>query len=194
MDEKTLIRRVQNGDHEAFAQLIKTHEINVYHLCFRMSGNREDALDLSQETFLKAWRGIGFYKFESAFSTWLYRLTQNVCIDFLRRQKRRPTTSLTAGEDDEEVEWEIADSAPSPETQVLDQERSRAVAQAMEKLEDEFRMVLLLRVVEDRPYEEIAEIMNLKVGTVKSRLARARLKLKKLLEDGNILENPSSKT
>ena len=106
-DEQVLIRQVQDGDHEAFAELVKRHETNVFNLCLRMSGNREDAMDLSQEAFLKAWRGIRFYKAESAFSTWLYRLTSNVCIDFLRKQKRRPTVSLTMEEDDSSVELEV---------------------------------------------------------------------------------------
>lgn len=191
-EEQKLIRRIQNGDHEAFAELIKLHETQVYNLCLRMCGNPEDASDLSQEAFIKAWRGIRFYKFESQFSTWLYRLTTNVCIDFLRKQKRRPTVSLTIEEEGESAELEIADPAPSPEEQTIHMERSRAVAKAMGQLEEEFRMVLTLRIVDDLSYEEISDILNLKVGTVKSRLARARLKLKKLLEDGNILEIPSS--
>ena len=98
-DEKVLIRQVLAGDQEAFAQLVTAYETQVYNLCLRMSGNPEDARDLAQEAFLKAWRGLQFYKFESSFSTWLYRLTSNVCIDFLRRQKRRPAVSLTVVED-----------------------------------------------------------------------------------------------
>lgn len=191
-DEKILIGRVLEGDHEAFAELVKRHETQVYNLCLRMSGNSEDARDLSQEAFLKAWRGLRFYQFESAFSTWLYRLTSNVCIDFLRSRKRRPSVSLTVDEE-EPVEMEVEDSSPTPEEQVLHREQQYAVAKAMEQLEDEFRQVLTLRVIHDLPYEEIAEIMDLKVGTVKSRLARARMKLKKLLEDGNILETQTSK-
>lgn len=191
-DEKILIGRVLEGDHEAFAELVKRHETQVYNLCLRMSGNSEDARDLSQEAFLKAWRGLRFYQFESAFSTWLYRLTSNVCIDFLRSRKRRPSVSLTVDEE-ETVEMEVEDSSPTPEEQVLHREQQYAVAKAMEQLEDEFRQVLTLRVIHDLPYEEIAEIMDMKVGTVKSRLARARMKLKKLLEDGNILETQTSK-
>lgn len=191
-DEKILIGRVLEGDHEAFAELVKRHETQVYNLCLRMSGNSEDARDLSQEAFLKAWRGLRFYQFESAFSTWLYRLTSNVCIDFLRSRKRRPSVSLTVDEE-EPVEMEVEDSSPTPEEQVLHREQQYAVAKAMEQLEEEFRQVLTLRVIHDLPYEEIAEIMDMKVGTVKSRLARARMKLKKLLEDGNILETQTSK-
>ncbi len=192
-EEKVLIRRILSGDQDAFAQLVKTYETQVYNLCLRMVGNQEDAKDLAQESFIKAWRGLQFYKFESAFSTWLYRLTSNVCIDFLRKQKRRPVVSMTMQEEEETLtELEVPDSAPLPEAQVLYLEQKQAIAAAMNQLEEEFRTVLTLRVIEDLPYEEIAEILDLKIGTVKSRLARARNKLKTLLEHGNILEEEAS--
>jgi len=193
-EEKILIQRVLDGDHEAFAGLVTIHEKQVYNLCLRMTGDPEDAMDLSQEAFLKAWRGLRFYKFESAFSTWLYRLTSNVCIDHLRRQKRRPAVSLTVG--DEEEELDVPDTEPLPEEQVLQNETQSAVAAAMNQLEEEFRLILTLRVVEERSYEEIADILDLKVGTVKSRIARARIKLKKiLLQNGNnFQQNPSNQT
>lgn len=194
MDEKALIARTVDGDHEAFGQLVETYEKQVYNLCLRMCGNPEDAHDLAQEAFIKAWRGLRFYKSEAAFSTWLYRLTSNVCIDFLRRQKRRPTVSLTVREDGEEsTELEVEDIQSQPEEQVLHNEVRTEIAKAMDQLEDEFRMILTLRVIDELSYEEIAEIMDLKIGTVKSRLARARLKLKKiLLQSGNNLFTESS--
>lgn len=194
MDERAVIRRVLEGDDQAFAQLVTAYEKQVFNLCLRMCGNREEAKDLAQEAFLKAWRGLRFYQFEAAFSTWLYRLTSNVCIDYLRREKRRPTVSLTLEDDNQETpEMEIADSAPLPEEQVLHREREELVAWAMNQLDEEFRQVLTLRVIENLSYEEIGQIMELKEGTVKSRLARARLKLKKILwESGNNLEVLSS--
>ena len=112
----------------------------------------------------------------------------------LRKQKRRPTVSLTVQQEDEEtVELEIEDGQPQPEAQILHREVKTEIARAMDQLEDEFRMILTLRVIDDLSYEEIAAIMDLKIGTVKSRLARARLKLKKiLLQNGNILFTDSS--
>lgn len=195
MDEQAVIRQVLEGDQQAFAKLVQAYEKQVYNLCLRMCGNREDARDLTQEAFVKAWRGLRFFQQESSFSTWLYRLTSNVCIDHLRREKRQVRVSLTVEHDEKEpVELEIADPQPLPEEQMLHHEQQRAVAQAMMQLEEEFRQVLILRVVQDLSYEQIAQIMNLRVGTVKSRLARARQKLKKiLLESGNKLENYSSK-
>ena len=92
MSEEQLIRRAQQGDNGAFEELLLLHQKKVYNLCLRMSANPDDALDLSQEAFLRAWRSLGQYQFEASFSTWLFRLTSNICIDFLRRKSgvRRP--------------------------------------------------------------------------------------------------------
>ena len=185
LDEKTLIEQIINGNDEAFALLVQKYEDKVYHLCLRMCSDREQAKDLAQEAFVKAWRGLRFYKHEAAFSTWLYRLTGNVCIDYLRSKKRAAAVSLTT-DDEEAVVMDVEDPAPTPEEYVMNRQAQHAVAAAMEQLEEDFRMVLTLRVVQERSYEEIAEIMDLKVGTVKSRLARAREKLRRILfENGN---------
>ena len=95
MQDELLIRRAQRGDADAFEQLLLEHQKNVYNLCYRMAGNPDDAMDLSQETFLRAWRCLDQYQFASAFSTWLYRLCSNICIDFLRRRRRQQTVPLT---------------------------------------------------------------------------------------------------
>ena len=185
-DEANVIQQVLAGDHDAFAALVEAYEDRVYSLCLRMCGCPEDAKDLAQEALVKAWRGLRFYRQEAAFSTWLYRLTSNVCIDYLRQKKRRAAAvSLTADEDGQ-TRPEIPDPTPTPEEQTLQRAAGQAVADAMALLDDDFRLILILRVVEERSYDEIAGIMDLKVGTVKSRLARAREKLKKiLLQSGN---------
>ena len=193
IDEKELIERILDGDQDAFAALVEAYRKSVYNLCLRMVSNPTDAEDLAQEAFLKVWRGLRFYKFESSFSTWLYRLTGNVCIDFIRKKKRKSAVSLTAPDAEEGIELEISDTDPGPEEQLLHREDHRAIAEAMAQLEEDDRMILTLRVVEELSYEQIGQIMDLKEGTVKSRLARARTKLRKiLLQNGNILGNISS--
>lgn len=107
MSEEQLIRRAQQGDNGAFEELLLLHQKKVYNLCLRMSANPDDALDLSQEAFLRAWRSLGQYQFEASFSTWLFRLTSNICIDFLRRKKRRQETSLTESYDDSDEGAEL---------------------------------------------------------------------------------------
>ena len=194
MQDDALIRRAAQRDERAFEQLMLLHQKAVYNICYRMAGNAEDALDLSQEVFLKLWRTLEQYQFDAAFSTWLYRMTQNACIDFLRRQKRQQHASLTVSDDEAAgKELSVPDPAPLPEDRVIFNEKQEAIRTAMNALPSDFREILELRVVRNLPYEQIAQIMGLPVGTVKSRLARARLQLKKRLEAGNFFEQGASK-
>ena len=194
MPEEQLIRRAQQGDNRAFEELLLLHQKRVYNLCLRMSANPDDALDLSQEAFIRAWRSIGQYQFEASFSTWLFRLTSNICIDFLRRKKRRQETSLTENYDDsdEGAELSVPDAQPNPEQQAMAKETKQELARAMAQLSPEHREILQLRVIEDLQYEQIADILGVRVGTVKSRLARARLSLRKILKAGNYFSSASS--
>ena len=194
MSEEQLIRRAQQGDNVAFEELLLLHQNKVYNLCLRMSANPDDALDLSQEAFLRAWRSLGQYQFEASFSTWLFRLTSNICIDFLRRKKRRQETSLTESYDDsdEGAELSVPDAQPGPEQQAMTNETKIELARAMEQLSPEHREILQLRVIEDLQYEQIADILGVRVGTVKSRLARARLSFRKILKAGNYFDSASS--
>ena len=194
MSEEQLIRRAQQGDNGAFEELLLLHQKKVYNLCLRMSANPDDALDLSQEAFLRAWRSLGQYQFEASFSTWLFRLTSNICIDFLRRKKRRQETSLTESYDDsdEGAELSVPDAQPGPEQQAITNETKIELARAMEQLSPEHREILQLRVIEDLQYEQIADILGVRVGTVKSRLARARLSFRKFLKAGNYFDSASS--
>ena len=194
MSEEQLIRRAQQGDNVAFEELLLLHQKKVYNLCLRMSANPDDALDLSQEAFLRAWRSLGQYQFEASFSTWLFRLTSNICIDFLRRKKRRQETSLTESYDDsdEGAELSVPDAQPGPEQQAMTNETKIELARAMEQLSPEHREILQLRVIEDLQYEQIADILGVRVGTVKSRLARARLSFRQILKAGNYFDSASS--
>lgn len=193
MQDELLIRRAQSGDNDAFEQLLLQHQKSVYNLCLRMTGNADDALDLSQEAFIRAWRALGQYQFDAAFSTWLYRLTSNICIDFLRKQKRQQHVSLTMSDEESTgEEFAVPDPTPGPEEQAIHADAQSAVARAMAALPADWRIVMQLRVVEELSYEQIAEILDVKIGTVKSRLARARGQLRKILKDGNFFDADSS--
>jgi len=186
LDEEKLVRAAAAGDDGAFEKLVLAHQKQVYNLCLRMSGSADDAYDLSQESFLKAWRALGQYQFEAGFSTWLFRLTSNVCIDFLRRRKRESHVSLTFSDDEEEGrEYAVPDPAPLPEQTLLVRETREELMAAMQALPAEYRVILQLRVVESLPYDEIGRILDIPIGTVKSRLARARIQLRKNLLLGN---------
>ena len=161
-----------------------------------MTGNPEDAADMTQESFLKAWRSLEGFHFESAFSTWLYRLASNTCLDFLRSVKRRKQFSLTMEDADGETQLlDLPDPAPTPEASLLSAEESALLGAAMRQLDPEQQRILTLSVVNDLSYTEIAAVLDIKEGTVKSRLARARENLrKKLLQSGNKAESKSSNT
>ena len=195
MQDELLIRRAQRGDADAFEQLLLEPPKNVYTLCYRMAGNPDDAMDLSQETFLRAWRCLDQYQFASAFSTWLYRLCSNICIDFLRRRRRQQTVPLTFEDaDGEEQTYAVPDAQPLPEEQVELKLTRETLAAAMAQLLPEHRAVLQLRVVNEMSYEQIADVLDIQIGTVKSRLSRARNQLKKILERGNLSRRASSES
>ena len=110
MDDKRLVQQAAAGDTAAFETLVERYQQQVYHLALRMVNNEADAQDLAQDAFVRAWRGLDSFQFTSQFSTWLYRLTSNICIDFLRAQKRRKVVSLTMLRDDEDSQWDLPDS------------------------------------------------------------------------------------
>ena len=188
------MRRVLEGDVNAFEDLVTEHEKGVYAIAQRMTGNAEDAADMAQETFIKAYNSLSSFRGDSKFSVWLYRIATNVCLDFLRSRSRKPTVSLSVEDDDgEETQMDIADESQSPE-QLLERGLTRdAVRRGLKSLSPEYRQILLLREIQGLSYEEIAEALALEVGTVKSRIFRARKRLCAfLLEDGNIPEFSAS--
>ena len=195
IDEYKLLKKAAAGSADAFEQLVLKYQTAVYNLCLRMTGDPEDAADMTQESFLKAWRSLESFQGNSAFSTWLYRLASNTCLDHLRSVKRRPQLSLVMEDEDGETqELDVADPTPSPEEQVITLEEHSQLNQALQVLDEEQRQILILRAVNGLSYAEIGRVMNLKEGTVKSRLARAREQLRKiLLKNGNKSPTPSSK-
>lgn len=192
MDEKQLIEQAGKGNEEAFSQLVLQYEKQIYNLTLRMTGDRDTAFDLTQETFLKAWRAISLFQFDSKFSTWLCRIASNTCIDFLRKQKKRQTISLTAvDEDNEAYEIAVSDSSLDPARIAEAAQDREMVFQALQSLPADYRIALSLRAIEDMSYDQIAEALNLSPGTVKSRISRARERIRKLLA-GNFSESSSS--
>lgn len=184
MTVEELVRAAAEGDQDAFAQLVALHEKRVYALAVRMTGRQEDASDVAQEAFLAAWRGLPSFRGEAGFATWLYRLTANAAIDHLRRSRRqRSEASL----DDGELGLDAVDPAPTPQEQAESESLREAVRWGMGELSREHRQVLELREYRELSYEEIAGQLGVDLGTVKSRLSRARGALRKiLLKSGNL--------
>lgn len=191
MDEAELIRLAASGGRDAFSDLMERYEQRVYHQALRLVGHPEDAADVTQEVFFKAWRGLPRFQGDSAFSTWLYKLTDNAAIDLLRREKkRRGDTAL----DDPAGLALPADPSPTPQQALEAKELRQAVADGLARLSQEHRRVLVLRELDGLSYEEIGGLLDLPAGTVKSRIARARLALAKILrEGGNFFAAPPSK-
>ena len=194
-EELRLIRRVLAGDKDAYEPLVLEHQTKTYNLALRILGSEADAWDAAQEAFLRAYTNLSDFRGESRFSVWLYRLTNNICLDMLRKQKRRPAVSLEAmeNEDGDGETLQIPDERFSPQEELEKKELRSAVSRAMAQLPEEYRQILALREVSGLSYEELAETLQLEIGTVKSRLSRARKKLcTLLLRDGNFSMPESS--
>ena len=189
MDEFTM-RRAQKGDPQAFEQLVTPHEQMLWRVCWHYTHHQEDAADCLQEAMLKAWRAIGSYRGECAVSSWLYRIAATVCLDFLRRQKRLPETE--SADALAESGFDPADDSPTPDAAILKTESNADLQAAIDTLPGDMRTVLILYALEGLGYEQIAEATKTSVGTVKSRLNRARQKLTKFLADGNKPARPAS--
>ncbi|MBC7344350.1 MAG: sigma-70 family RNA polymerase sigma factor [Clostridia bacterium] len=184
--EEELIALSRRGDVDAFGQLVATYERHVYTVAFRFMGNHADASDLAQEAFLRAFRGIGKFRGDCSFKTWLNQITANVCRDQLRKQRRNPTISLDAAtnSEDDPAQVILPDYSNCPEQVFQQREEREYLQEVLNTLPIEFRIVLILRDVQGLSYEEIANSLNIPLGTVKSRLNRARhLVRDKLLQE-----------
>ncbi len=184
MDEIGLIRDAQAGDLDAFNRLVLAYQDLSFNLAYRMLGDEASASDACQNSFLSAYRNLNSYR-GGSFRAWLLRMVTNTCYDELRRRHRHPTIPLEPiTEDDEEMEsprW-LADDSPSPEDQAEQAEMEEAIQHCLASLPEEFRTVVVLVDIQGMDYKEVSEITGKPLGTIKSRLARARLKLRGCLQ------------
>lgn len=188
--EQTWVQAAKNGDQTAFGHLIEAYQKKVFALTSRMCPTPELAEEAAQEAFLSAWQGLPFFRGDSAFSTWLYRLTANACVDLLRKENRHQGPSL----EDETVSADMADPAPTPEQSVEQRELRGQIEAGLRSLSPEHRAVLVLRELHQLSYDEIADTLSLDLGTVKSRISRGRRQLREfLIKHGNFSVSGASK-
>ena len=184
-NEEKIIAGAKNGNKEDFEQIVLHYQNKIYTLCYRYVNNSEDARDLAQEVFIKAYRNIKNFEGRSSLSTWLYQIANNTCKDYLRKIKNKSEFSI-----DEELFTEESAFVPdvlkdehTPDRAYEDKEKLRLLREAMQTMSVEYKMVLILREFQDLSYEEIARLTDTTVGTVKSRLSRGRSALKKIFAD-----------
>lgn len=180
IDEKKLIEQAIDGDPAAFNRLMEMHEKRMYAVALRMFGNREDAQDCLQEAMLRVYRSIGGFKAQSSFGTWVYRITMNTCLDEIRRKKNKQNTSLDGMLD---LGWSPADDSAAPEKQVIQKELKKRINQCIGELPEDMRSPIIMRDIHGYSYDEIAEMLNVNVGTIKSRISRGREKLREKMSD-----------
>jgi RNA polymerase sigma factor (sigma-70 family) len=183
--DEQLAFEAQQGNMQAFADLVDRHKGRVYRTLFQVVGNDQDAQDLSQEVFLKVYRSLAGYRGDAAFTTWMHRLTLNLAFDWLRARKRRPlTVPLEPPPDPEERPVrEVASPDDSPEDLALQADRHKQLHKAIQELPDDYREVVLLHHFHHLSYQQIAQRLDAPVRTIETRLYRARLLLKKVLTE-----------
>ncbi len=179
-----VIRRAATGDERAFAELVNAYQTLVYNTALSILRDRENALDVSQEVFLKVYRFLPSFHFESAFSTWLYRLTRNAALDHLRKNKKRIASSTEELAEQGFLPAE-AEETTDPFTEMLREERRQMLYDAIEELPEHHREIIRMACFSGMAYDAIAEVLGIELGTVKSRLFRAKQELRKLLEKRN---------
>ena len=196
-EEMRIIAKVLDGDTNAFEALVEDQKKVVFNLALRMLGNEEDAYDISQDAFLKAYTNLSGFRGDCKFSSWLYKLTTNLCLDFIRKRNRHKVVPLVYEDDDGDSEYlEIPDETYSPESLTEQKQLRESVRSGLSQLPAQQREILVLREIGGLRYDEIGRQLDLEEGTVKSRIFRARKKLCEILSrDGNISDAlPSKKT
>jgi RNA polymerase sigma-70 factor (ECF subfamily) len=188
-NDSEIILRAINGDQEAYSKLLRKYKGAIYSMIYKMVRNKQDTEDLVQEAFIKAFSSLTSFNDEYAFSTWLFKIATNNCIDYLRKKKLK-TLSIDKPLDSEEGDLfiELADKQENPENGLLDREKKSKIDIAIDSLPPIYRYTIILRHKEDKSYEEISQILNIPIGTVKARIFRAREMLKIALKEMNFLK------
>ena len=188
MDE-LLLRKAQRGDPEAFGRLMEPLEQLVWRVCWHYTGNREAAEDCGQEAMIRIWRNLANYRGDCALESWVYRIAANCCMDWLRKKKRDKSVSL---EPMREQGFDPADTSPGTEEQVVAKDERQRLRDAIAQLPDDQREALILTQLEKIPYEEVAQSLGISEGTVKSRVNRAKARLKEILSEERELSPPGN--
>ncbi|EGD46058.1 RNA polymerase, sigma-24 subunit, ECF subfamily [Ruminiclostridium papyrosolvens DSM 2782] len=182
INENNLLQKARNGDVGAFEELTTEYYSKVYSICYRMLNNTEDAYEQAQETFIKAFKYIKDFKGNCAISTWLYRIATNVCLDFIRKHKNKKVISIEQNTfEDLQLKDSLVSENPGPEKVAETNAQKQAIKEAMDKMNEKNRLVIILRDFMGLSYDEISDTMKVPVGTVKSRINRARNELRELL-------------
>ncbi|PKM50704.1 MAG: RNA polymerase subunit sigma-24 [Firmicutes bacterium HGW-Firmicutes-7] len=183
--ENSLIKKAIRGDSDAFEKIVLMYEKKVYNIAFNMFGNEHDAYDSSQEVFIKLYKNIHSFKFDSSFGTWLYRIAMNTCIDEYRKKKRQNKQAYSLDEpienESSNIDRQLRDPAMTPEQQIVQLEEVMRIRKAIGELKEDHRAIVILRDIRGHSYDEISEILHCSVGTVKSRLSRARIALRDII-------------
>jgi RNA polymerase sigma-70 factor (ECF subfamily) len=174
-DDVDSIERFKRGDLSAFEEIVRKYQDRIYNLCRYMLQDTQDAQDAAQDVFMKAYAGLKVFKPDASLYTWLYRIAVNTCLD--HKKKSRPAQLR-----DESFVNDLASTEPSPEQRYQSKEIGQAIQVALQKLPEPLRAVIVLKEIEDLSYEEIAEVLHTSLGTVKSRISRAREELRRLLQ------------
>ncbi len=175
--------KIAEGDEDAFEILVDRHQASVLNLIYRFIGDRTQAKDLAQEVFIKVWQAAKTYRPEAKFTTWLYRITANLCFNELKSSRRRKWFSFHRSDEEGEytLEETLADRAPSAEDLLLEKERSRQISDALQSLPNNQRMALVLKRYDDLSYQEIAQVIGCSIPAVESLLVRAKKTLQEKL-------------
>ena len=181
IEEAGIIKRAQNGSESDFEALILSCQGKAYSIAYRYLNNQEDSLDALQESFIKVYRSIGSFKGNSSFQTWVYRIVVNTCYDMLRKKKSRiQADSLYKNDGNDEYMIEVPDNDKGPEDLAVEKEENSFIFSCLEKLPLDHKEIIVLRDIEGFSYEEIADILSITMGTVKSRISRGRLALREI--------------